>query len=272
MVLECLAGVPGMRPAHSRVLFSHAQEAIAEEDDALDWDQVLGSVVGDEEVPFDSDEDEVSGEDEDEVSGEDEDEEEEAEGKEEEEAEGEEEEVVIVQERKRAREESAKPTDVRKAKARKVEPAKQGGRPKQQKRKRNDDDEVQKTPVKVPCPAPAPGVHSQQPVLLAHRAPAGGAHDDEQEEGRNALLRDPQRQEQEPQSAKEPQRPWRRQVALGRQEQVPRRRQEGPKVKQEPAGLVVSFIISFPFLFPRSRENANGRQRGKGSSNLHTRR
>lgn len=154
--LECLAGVPGMRPAHSRVLFSHAQEAIAEEDEALDWDQVLGSVVGDEEVPFDSDEDEVSGEDEDEVSGEDEDEEEEAEGKEEEEAEGEEEEVVIVQERKRAREESAKPTDVRKAKARKVEPAKQGGRPKQQKRKRNEDDEVQKTPVKVPCHAPAP--------------------------------------------------------------------------------------------------------------------
>ena len=90
MTLECPAGVPGMRPAHSRVLFSHAQEAIAEEDEALDWDQVLGSVVGDEEVPFDSDEDEVSGEDEDEVSGEDEDTgEEEAEGKEEEEAEGE---------------------------------------------------------------------------------------------------------------------------------------------------------------------------------------
>lgn len=235
-----------MRPAHSRVLFSHAQEAIAEEDEALDWDQVLGSVVGDEEVPFDSDEDEVSGEDEDEVSGEDEDEEEEAEGKEEDGEADEEKEVVIVQERKRAREESAKPTDVRKAKARKVEPAKQAGRPKQQKRKRNDDDEAQKTPVKVPCLAPA-----RPPVLLAHilSSPAGGAHDDEQEEGRNALLRDPQRQEQEPQSAKEPQRPWRRQVALGRQEQVPRRHQEGPKVKRVVLNIDVSFIFSFPFLF-----------------------
>lgn len=44
--------------------FEDYQES--EDDDAYDWDQVLGSVVGDDEVPFDEDDDDLISEDEDE--------------------------------------------------------------------------------------------------------------------------------------------------------------------------------------------------------------
>jgi nuclear GTP-binding protein len=137
------------------------KEIAAEEDEALDWDQVLGSVVGEEEVPFDSDEDEdeVSeddDEDDEEVSVEDEEVSEkskkskkqqvEEEDEEEVKEEDDDEDVVVVQERKRAREDSVTPKGGPRAKARKVEPVQQS-RPKQ-KRKRHDDDESEKTPVK----------------------------------------------------------------------------------------------------------------------------